>query len=274
MENGRADLHIHTTASDGHLTPAQVVEEAARVGLAAIAISDHDTVDGIEEATETGKRLGIEVVPAVEINTDIGPIEVHILGYFIDWRSEKLGKQLFKLRNGRVGRCRKIVEKLKALDIPITLEQVIEEAASGSVGRPHVAQVLCKAGVVETTADAFNKYLVRGAPAFVERSKLSPHEAVTIVVESGGVAGIAHPSHSGHDELIPQLMKYGLGAIEVFYPNQPSVVTQRYQSLARKYGLIATGGSDAHGYTPEGNTYIGAMTVDITVVEQLRERAY
>jgi len=174
MENRRADLHTHTTASDGHLTPAQVVEEAARVGLAAIAISDHDTVDGIEEAMEAGKQLGIEIVPAVEINTDIGPVEVHILGYFIDWKSEKLDKQLFKLRNGRIERCRKIVEKLNALDIQITLEQVIKEAGPGSVGRPHVAQALYKAGVVESPADAFSKYLVRGAPCICRKVETQP----------------------------------------------------------------------------------------------------
>lgn len=273
MENARADLHLHTTASDGQLAPAQVVEEAARVGLAAIAISDHDTVAGIAEATAAGKRLGIEVVPAVEINTDIGAVEVHVLGYFIDWKSEKFEHQLLKLRNGRLERGKKIVEKLRALGIPITMDQVLAIAGSGSICRPHVARALYEAGVVESTGDAFSRFLVRGAPAYVERIKLSPYDAVLIVVDAGGVAGFAHPAHTGHDELIPLLIKSGLGAIEVFYPNQPPEVTQRYQALARKFGLIATGGSDAHGSVTDGGTCIGAATVDLRVVEQLREAA-
>ncbi|MEN6522052.1 MAG: PHP domain-containing protein [Armatimonadota bacterium] len=274
MENARADLHLHTTASDGRLAPAQVVEGAARAGLAAIAISDHDTVDGIEEAVSAGNRLGIEVVPAVEINTDIGAVEAHILGYFIDWKSEKFEKELQKLRNGRFERGKKIVEKLRALGISITLEQVLAIAGPGPICRPHVARALYEAGVVESPSGAFSQFLVRGAPAYVERIKMSPYDAVSVIVDAGGVAGFAHPAHTGHDELIPLLMKSGLGALEVFYPNQPPETTLRYQALARKFGLIATGGSDAHGTDAEGGTSIGAVTVDARAVEQLRKAAY
>jgi predicted metal-dependent phosphoesterase TrpH len=250
-----------------------VVEEAKRVGLAAVAISDHDTVDGVDEALDAGQRLGITVVPAVEINTDIGPLEIHILGYFIDWRCEKLAKHLHRLRNARIERSRKIVEKLKALEIPISLERVLEIAGSGSVGRPHVAQALVECGAVETTNAAFIRYLVRGAPAFVERMKMSPIEAISMIIDAGGVAGFAHPGQVGRDDLIRNLVKAGLDAMEVYYTGQTPDVVMHYQALARKFGLIPTGGSDAHGFNPDGTTSIGTVTVDMSIVDRLRERA-
>lgn len=273
MDTGRADLHIHTIASDGALTSTRVVEEAKRVGLAAVAISDHDTVDGIAEALDAGKRLGITVVPAVEINTDMGPLEIHIMGYFMDWQSEKFAKHLERLRNARLERCKKIVEKLKALGIPIKLDRVLEIAGSGSVGRPHVAQALVECGAVETMGMAFVKYLVRGMPGFVERMKMSPLEAVTIVVDAGGVAGFAHPGQVGRDDLIPNLVKNGLGAIEVRYTGQIPEVVRYYEGVAKKFDLIPTGGSDAHGINADGTTAIGTVTVDIGVVDLLRERS-
>jgi predicted metal-dependent phosphoesterase TrpH len=273
VEMGRADLHIHTTASDGVFTPTQVVEKAAKAGLTAIAISDHDTVGGVEEAIVVGERLGIQIVPAIEINTDIGPLEIHILGYFLDWRSDKLAKKLDWLRNARFDRARKIVQKLQALEIPITIDQVLEFAGSGSVGRPHVAQVLVKMGVVENTGAAFTRFLTYGAPAFVERTKMSPYEAIGIVIDAGGVPGLAHPGQIGRDDFIPGMVKQGLRAMEVYYSGQLSAVTLHYQALARKFGLIATGGSDAHGFNPENGSTIGSVTVDASVVDLLRDAA-
>jgi predicted metal-dependent phosphoesterase TrpH len=270
---GRADLHIHTTASDGVLTPTQVVEDASKAGLAAIAISDHDTVAGIEEAIIAGERLGIQIVPAIEINTDVGPLEVHILGYFFDWRSERLAKKLDQLRNARFDRVKKIVQKLQELGIPITIENVMEFAGSGSVGRPHVAQVLVKMGVVESTNAAFTRFLVRGAPAFVERAKTSPYEAIGIILDAGGVPGLAHPGQLKRDDFIPGMVKQGLRALEVYYPGQLPEVMQHYQALARKFGLIATGGSDTHGPNFESGSTIGCVTVDAGVVELLKEAA-
>lgn len=269
----RADLHIHSTASDGTLTPTQVVEEAARVRLAAVALADHDTVAGIEEATAAGEKLGVQVVPAVELTSDLGPMEVHILGYFIDWRSEKFNSELARLRNGRLNRARKMVDKLRALGVPVTLDRVLEIAGSGSVGRPHVAQALVEAGVVESINSAFGRYLVRGAPAYVERLKLTPYDAISIVTDAGGVAGLAHPSKMGRDQMIMDLVKVGLRAIEVYHSDQSPDVVRHYQSIARRFGLIATGGSDAHGFNPDGAGIIGGVTVDMNVVDKLRAAA-
>ena len=270
----RADLHIHTTASDGVWTPTQVVEEAARIGLSAVAMADHDTVGGVEEAVAAGERYGVKVVPAVELNTDVGPVEVHILGYFIDWRSDKLREQLAELRKARLERGRRMVEKLRSLGVPVTLERVLEIAGSGSVGRPHVAQAICETGAVGSINAAFGRYLVRGAPAFVERTKMTPHDAVSIIVDSGGVACFAHPGKTNRDEMIPGLIKSGLRAIEVYYADQSPDITRHYESLARRFGLIATGGSDAHGFDPESGSSIGAVTVDESVVEELLALVY
>lgn len=269
----QADLHVHSTASDGLLTPTQVVEAAAHAGLAAVGLADHDTVEGLDEAIAAGERLGVEVVPAVEINTDFGLVEVHILGYFFDRRYPKFLSQLEHLRQARVERGRKMVEKLRALGVPITIDRVLEISGSGSVGRPHVAQALVENGSVATTNDAFQQYLVRGAPAYVARTKLTPIDAVNIIMEAGGVAGIAHPAKSNRDRLIGDLVKYGLGALEVFHTDHVPDTAQHYLALARRHGLIPTGGSDAHGYNAEGVSTIGTVRVDISIVERLKEAA-
>lgn len=268
-----ADLHVHSTASDGLLTPTEVVEAAARVGLSAVGLADHDTVSGVEEAMEAGKRLGVEVVPAVELNTDMGLVEVHILGYFVDWTSPKLAQQLAKLRLARVERGRKMVDKLQGQGISITMDRVLEIAGTGSVGRPHVAQALVESGAVPNTNEAFNQFLVRGAPAYVARTKMTPVDAVNIVMEAGGVAGIAHPAKAGRDRLIGDLVKYGLGALEVYHTDHLRDTTQHYLALSRRHGLIPTGGSDAHGYDTNGVSTIGTVTVDMSIVERLREAA-
>lgn len=270
MDRARADLHVHTTASDGAFTPTQVVELAAQAGLAAVGITDHDAIGGVEEAVAAGERFGVQVVPGVEINTEMGPIEVHILGYFIDWQSEKLRRKLEGLRAARIERGRKIVEKLRALGVPVTLERVLEIARDGSVGRPHVAQAVVETGVVSSVNAAFGTYLVRGAPAYVERTRLTPYDAVGLVVSAGGVACFAHPSKTNRDDMIPGLIKCGLQAIEVYHADHSPDVERHYQAIARRYGLIPTGGSDAHGFDPEGGSSIGDVTVDLKIVDQLR----
>ena len=251
------------------MTPAQVIEEAVRVGLSAVAIADHDTVDGIEEAMAVAERLGIEVVPAIELNTDYGPIEVHILGYLIDWRSAKLREQLERLRKARLDRGRRIVEKLRSLGIPVRFDRVLEIAGPGSVGRPHVAQAIVEVGAAESISAAFSRYLVRGAPAFVERMRMTPHDAVSIVVDSGGVAALAHPGQANCDSLIPGLVKAGMRAIEVYYSGQTPDAVRHYQAIARRFGLTATGGSDAHGFSQECGSPIGGVTVDASVIQDL-----
>jgi 3',5'-nucleoside bisphosphate phosphatase len=267
----KADLHIHTTASDGVLSPTRTVEEAKRVGLAALAITDHDTIEGLEEGITAGKANGIEVVPAIELSTSMGPIEIHILGYFLDWHCVKLRQTLTGLQEARLERGKKMVEKLQALGVPVTLDRVLEIAGSGSIGRPHIAVAICETGMAMTIHAAFGRYLVRGAPAFVERYKISPFEAVSLIADAGGVACLAHPNKSKRDDLIPDLVKSGLRALEVYHSDHTAEVSRRYQALARRYGLIVTGGSDAHGFDPKCNKTIGSVRVPMDAVIALRE---
>ena len=268
----RADLHIHSTASDGILTPTEIVERAASIGLAAVALADHDTVNGVAEALAAGEKYGVEVVPALEINTDYNRDEIHILGYFIDWQCERLQKRLAALREGRLERARKIVKKLRTLGVPVTIERVMEIAGSGAVGRPHVARAIIETGIVRSMNSAFGRYLIRGGPAYVERVKMAPNDAVSVIVDSGGTACLAHPSKSKQDEIIPSLIKNGMQAIEVYHTDHSPNFVRRYEAVARKFGLIATGGSDSHG-GDIGGSEIGSVTVDAGVVEQLRAAA-
>ena len=265
-----ADLHVHTTASDGTLTPEQTVREAALVGMEAVGIADHDTIAGIEPALAVGHEAGIIVVPAVEINTDFGSNEMHILGYYINCASTSLNENLERLRAGRLERGRKIVEKLNEIGLNISMDRVQEIASDGAIGRPHIARALVEAGYVRGMGGAFGKYLVRGAPTYVPRHKLTPFQAVDIILQAGGVPVLAHPGTNKHDEMIPQLVEAGIMGIEVYHTDHSSVQAKHYLKIAEKYDLIATGGSDSHGPNNVKTIQIGSVTCDISVVHRLR----
>ncbi len=271
----RADLHVHTTASDGTLTPAEVVEVAAARRLAAVGIADHDTVLGIGPALERARELGLrapEVVPAVEINTDFEDGEIHILGYFIQWEDAELAGTLEALRVGRVARVGRIVERLESLGLVVSLDRIVSLREEGSVGRPHVAQALVEAGHVGSLKEAFDRYLSRGRPAFVERDRFTPAEAVRTVRRAGGVAVLAHPGADATAALIDELIEAGLEGFEVFHPEHSLRHRQMYAALAAEKGLLVTGGSDSHGPGAAYGADIGASTVDYGVVEELRRR--
>jgi predicted metal-dependent phosphoesterase TrpH len=243
----RADLHVHTTASDGALTPSEVVRTAAGLGLAAVGIADHDTVDGLDEALQAGIEFGIEVVPAVEISATHGKSEeVHVLGYFTDHHDPELVEKLKVLKGARWDRGRRMVEQLQAAGVPVDFERVAELADGGAIGRPHVARALCELGVVSSMDSAFGRYLVEGAPGYVERYKVSPQEAVRMIIKSGGVACCAHPAKLRNDVLLVQMIEEGLGAIEAYHPDHTAVASRSYSRFAQRRGLIVTGGSDAH----------------------------
>ena len=273
MTERRADLHVHTNASDGMLTPEQVVDEAARLGLAGIGIADHDTVNGVLPAVNQGERVGITVVPAIEINTDYAEKEVHLLGYFIDPESDKLHAHLDRIRLARVERGAEMVRRLNKIGINISMDRVKEIAGTGSLGRPHVARALVEAGYSSGMNAAFGKYLTPKTPGYVPRYKLTPFEAIEIIREAGGVAVVAHPGHFKHDEWIPDFINAGLQGIEAAHTDHSSAQRRRYIRLARKYGLIATGGSDYHGPDMLKMISIGHMSVDMAVVEELREKS-
>lgn len=274
MHRGKADLHTHTTASDGTFSPAELVHAAFGAGLGAIGIADHDTVAGIPEALQAAAGLDFEVVPAVEINTDWQKgKEVHILGYYVDYHSESFLKILDNQRRMRYHRGELMVEKLREAGVPITFEQVLKTADGASVGRPHVARVLVELGIVRSMQSAFGRFLVPGAPGYVPRQKLSPAEAVKIVLDAGGVACLAHPGKEGLESLVPELVAAGMQAIEVYHSDHTSAVSRRFAKIAAKYGLIATGGSDSHGPEAIEPTEIGSVTVDFEIVERLWDTA-
>jgi 3',5'-nucleoside bisphosphate phosphatase len=268
-----ADLHVHTTASDGVLTPAQVVREVVAAHLMAVAISDHDTIEGIDPAIEEAAKVGVIVVPAVEINTDFGKDEVHILGYYIDHRSSELRAHLEHQRRGRLERAERMVDRLNEIGVRISMARVLEIAGSGAIARPHIARAIVEAGYASNMNGAFGRYLIRGTAGYVPRSKLTPFQAIEIIRGSKGVAVFAHPGDSKHDEMIPQLVDAGLQGIEAYHTDHSFHQRRRYVKLAQQYGLIATGGSDSHGPGLMKDIAIGQVTVGIEVVDRLRELA-
>ena len=273
MSTERADLHCHTTKSDGTFTPTELVEEAARRGLAAIAITDHDSVDGIEEALGAAKRTQVRVVPGVEISTDVDDGEVHILGFCMDYKDEGLLALLERQRESRMRRVEQMIRKLAVLGISLNMEDVLEHAGEGAVGRPHIAAAMVSAGYVLTWDEAFAHYIGFHAPAYVRRSKLTPYEAIEAILAARGVPVLAHPGLADKDEMIPGLVECGLGGIEAFYPHHTPAQQERYERIADEYGLIATGGSDCHGPLSQSGVVLGAATTDYEVVLSLYERA-
>ncbi len=264
----RADLHTHTNASDGTLSPRELVREAGRVGLRVLAVTDHDSVDGIAEAAEEAGRVGIHLVPGVELSTDVPGTEVHILGYFVDWQDEEFGAVLRRLRQGRWARAQEMVRRLNQLGVPLTFEEVARQA-DGAVGRPHVARALVAGGYVASFQEAFERYLGKGRPAYVERERFTPEEAVQVVLRAGGVPVFAHPLWGGERERVAQLVRCGLRGIEAYYPDHSPQDVRRFLDWAQEFGLVATGGSDYHGPGPASKAPLGGTYVPPEAVEAL-----
>lgn len=273
------DLHTHSTASDGLYAPATLLEQAYEAGVRVLALTDHDSTEGVEEAARAAARLGIDFIPGVEINTDVSAGEVHILGYFLDYRQEEFQKTLQILRDARVRRGQRMVERLNEQGIAISWERV-RTLAQGAVGRPHVAEALVEAGYAQNVPDAFERYLARGRPAYIPRYKLSPADAVRLIVSAGGLPVVAHPFElPGPAELrrwLPTLCSLGLAGLEVYYgpytPEQEQVLLE----LAADFALIPTGGSDYHGPgihpTPLGGHAVPAETVERLKTEAAARR--
>jgi len=268
----RIDLHTHSTASDGELSPAALVQLARASGLDAIALTDHDTVAGLDAAIVAGEQHGVMVVPGVELSADVEKAEVHVLGYFIDWQNPRFLTMLEKFRDARFGRAEKMVKKLGAAGAPISFARVKEIAGDASLGRPHVAQALLEAGHVTTIAEAFDKYIGRNGPAYVERFKLEPEDAITLILEAGGVPVLAHPREVV--SFVQPLVKAGLVGLEVHYGMYDDATIAELAYLARQYGLIATGGSDFHGLNKMGHmSSLGNANVPAHALEKLKAKA-
>ena len=267
----RADLHVHSTASDGKLTPADVIREAAERGLTFIALADHDSVDGIASAQAAASTFPqLKVIPAVEISTDIPQGEVHILGYFIDYTDYKLKAALDRFKKSRIRRAQKMVAKLEALGIHIDWQRVQQIAGDSSIGRPHIAQAMLEKGCITSMKQAFAEYLGHDRPAYVERDKMTPVEAVALILKARGLPVLAHPlTFTDPEAMIIELKAAGLVGIEAYYNGYTIEEINTLVRLADKHKLIATGGSDYHGLEPDTETAIGGADLPIEAVERL-----
>lgn len=265
------DLHLHSTASDGRFSPAEIVQKAAEGGLTVIAIADHDSVDGIPKALEAAKAFPqLKVIPAVELSTDVPQGEVHILGYFIDYASQKLKRTLEQMRHSRLERAQGMVTKLGELGIHITFKRVKEIAGSGAFGRPHMALAMLEKGYISSIKEAFIKYIGRDGPAYVERKKITPLQATKVVIQANGLPVMAHPLTTSHPEqLVLKLKEAGLVGIEAYYDGYSTDDKEWLKNLASKYNLITTGGSDYHGLDESNETLIGGVEVPLQAAEQL-----
>ena len=266
------DLHVHTQYSDSTLAPEEVVDLAYNKGLSAIAITDHDCIDGIAPSVERAKKYDLEVIPGVELTAEEGNLELHILGYFIDWKTEWFAGKLKEIRTARVNRIYEMAAKLKNAGIDIDPEKVFALSGPGAVGRLHLATVLYNEGFTSSVGEAFRKYIGNNAPCCVKKFKLTPQEAIDMILRLGGVPVLAHPHVLGRDDLIPDLIKKGLRGIEVYRIEHHYNVTLHYEDIAFEHGLLISGGSDCHGMG-KGDILIGRIKLPYKVLENLRKEA-
>lgn len=244
----RADLHTHSTYSDGVLTPQQLVHLAYQRGVRVLALTDHDITDGLPEAFQAAKAYpDLTLIPGIEMSTDVPGNEVHILGYFIDYQDEAFQAELAHMRNSRLERGRRMAEKLTQLGMPLSWARVQEIAGVGAVGRPHLAQAMVERGYVSSINEAFDRYLGRNGPAYVEREKKSPEEVVAMLMGVGGLCVLAHPRELELSELLIRLKEAGLVGLEVYYQDYSRQDIERLLALARQFDLLPLGGSDYHG---------------------------
>jgi hypothetical protein len=265
------DLHIHSSASDGHYSPAEIVQMAAKAGLSVMALTDHDTVDGIIPALTAAREFpSLMLIPGVELSTDTNGGEVHVLGYFIDYKDAEFKVSLDRMRNSRAVRAEKMVVKLNELGCKIEMDRVKEIAGTGALGRAHVAQALLEKGYIGSFKDAFSKYIGHGCPAYISREKLTPTEAVQLILKAKGLPVLAHPFTTNNpEETVKELKAAGLVGMEVYYAGYLPAETGLLHTISQKYGLIPTGGTDYHGIDATSDIYLGSTDVPAESVEKL-----
>jgi len=274
LQQGRVDLHIHTTASDGLLNPAEVIQLALDRGLAAIALTDHDTIAGFAEARAAAEGTGLEVVPGVEISSDWPVGDFHILGLYVDPWDGPLNESLAAMRAARLQRARKMLEKLAALGMPLDWEEgAASSNGSNAIGRLHIARAMVRRGYVSTIPEAFQHYIGRYGPAYVPRLRMTPVEVIGLIRRAGGIAVLAHPAASGLVEHIPTLASLGLQGVEVLYPSHSLEDVQVLLRLARQYRLLVTGGSDFHGFGVGEGAPLGSLDVPLRLLRELQQVA-
>jgi 3',5'-nucleoside bisphosphate phosphatase len=282
VSQGSVDLHSHTTASDGELAPRDLVRKAVKHGVRVLAVTDHDSTEGLREALEeAAQHPPLTIVPGLEINCDVAGGEIHVLGYFpatdpsdaAGWQAPWFQQFLGEQRAERVARVHRIVERLAALGMPIDPADVFALVKEGSAGRPHVAHVMVNYGYVRSVREAFERYLHSNGPANVPRKRLTPADAVRVIVRAGGVPVLAHPGIAGKDDMIPALIEAGLAGIESYYAEHTPSQTAAYLALCRAHDLVATGGSDFHGARSGRANPPGTPAVPMAAWDALRERA-
>lgn len=264
-----ADLHLHTNFSDGTYTPEELASQAARHQLAAIALTDHDTVEGCERAANACKALEIEFIPGTELTAEHSENEIHILGYFLDTQNQTLLSEISKFQAVRQKRIHEMVARLNELNVPLRSEDVFALANCRSPGRPHVARALVKAGLCGSLDEAFERFLKKHRPAWVPKAKISALVAIELIHQANGLAVMAHPGLNRSDEVIPELVESGLDGIECFHTKHSTATSEHYLEIADKFNLLVTGGSDCHGLS-KGKPLIGTIKLPYQHVEKLK----
>lgn len=268
------DLHSHTTASDGTLSPRELVRAAVKRGVRVLAITDHDSTEGLRDAfDEAARHPPLTIVPGLEINCDVPGAEVHVLGYYVDYEAAWFQDFLREQRAERAARVHRIAERLAELGMPIDPAEVFAIVKEGSPGRPHVAQVMVQRGYVKSVREAFDKWLHANGPANVPRKRLTPMDAIAVIRRAGGVPVFAHPGLASRDELVPDMVAAGVMGIETYYAEHSAAQIAHYKDLCRQHGLIATGGSDYHGERSGRTNPLGHPPVPMSVYEELKNAA-
>jgi 3',5'-nucleoside bisphosphate phosphatase len=266
-----ADLHLHTFFSDGTFSPEELVGHGQRLGFAALALTDHDSVEGCAPMAALCEAAGIEFITGTELTAEQDDIEVHLLGYFVDPQNRTLLVEIARFQAVRQNRIREMVMRLNHLNVPLEVETVFTLASCKSPGRPHVARALVKAGFCRTPDEAFERFLKKSRPAWVPKAKMSALEGIELIHQAGGLAVMAHPGLNRTDEIIPALVDAGLDGIECFHTKHSTRTAERYLEMADKFNLLVTGGSDCHGFS-KGKPLIGTVKLPYEHVEKLKSR--
>jgi predicted metal-dependent phosphoesterase TrpH len=272
--DGKADLHTHTTFSDGSLSPYELIKKAKSVGIDVLGITDHDSVGALDEAVAIGKEFDVEVIAGMELSASYKNTEIHILGYFVDYHSKALQEALAVFREKRLRRAERIVDKLNRMNIPLTIESVLANATGDSIGRPHIANALVNQGHAQSYYQAFNKYIGDGRPAYEKKPECSPEETVRLIADAGGLSFLAHPGRTVSEELLFHLISAGLDGVEVVHPSHTAEHVQYYRGIVNEYCLLESGGSDFHGGAKNDDHLFGRVSIPVATVDVMRRRLF
>jgi len=268
--NLKIDLHMHTTYSDGAYSPAELLSKVKAKGLNIISITDHDSVNGIKEAIKIGKEIGVEVIPGLEISTDLEDKEIHLLGYFIDYENEELQKYLSFFRDERLHRAKRIVQKLHNLGVAISIDDVIDHAQNSAIGRPHIASALLNLGITKNYFEAFERYIGDHGPAYERKILVSPQSATKLISDAGGLSFVAHPGFI-KETILMNLINAGIDGIEVLHPSHNENQVNFYRGIVNQYCLLESGGSDYHGGKKDDDENLGKYCISQNQLEAMRK---